>query len=176
MTTPYIDLPSLAIEMSREQYRDMVEAWRDLDGKAQGLTTIAGIFLGGIFALFSRDNLQLGHFATLLLISSILLLLATFIGAIASLFVKPAKAAPSSELVFDVAKAARDATDQEKIERLNRLHNDLFDRWKEANDDLSRATYQKGCVVRLAQVSLMLATITVSTLAGIIALHAGAST
>jgi hypothetical protein len=50
LPTSFSDLPRLALENYREEYRDLSETWRSLDTKAQGLGAIAGIFLAALFA------------------------------------------------------------------------------------------------------------------------------
>ena len=163
-----------ALEACRDEYNDMLDSWRALDVKAQGLTAIAGIFLGGLFVLIGKAPSTYGPFLRILLVGSTLLLLTSFIGALSSLLVKPAKSAPGAEISVTFAKGFAEISDPDELtERSRMFYEELFDLWQETNTSLLSAIHQKGSRIRDAQISLLAAAVVLSLVTSGVILNVG---
>jgi hypothetical protein len=47
-----------ALDAYQKEYRELIDKWRNLEGKAQGVVTVSGIFLAGMFAFIRNPLLQ----------------------------------------------------------------------------------------------------------------------
>jgi len=149
-------LRDFALGACRDEYKDMLDSWRTLDVKAQGLTAIAGIFLGGLFALISKVSVHYSPFLRVLLVCCVLLLLTSFAGALRCLLIKPAKAAPSADIATAFAIGICDVADMgERAERTRIFYQDILERWKATNHSLLDAIQDKGSCIHDAQVALL---------------------
>lgn len=66
-----------SLDSAKSIYAARVDQWKTLETKAQGTVAVAGIFLGGVFAMARDVKVETGNFErTLLMLTSISLLLA----------------------------------------------------------------------------------------------------
>ena len=148
-----------ALQSYRDEYKELSDTWRHVEGKAQGTITVAGIFLAAAFA-FVRDLTGAG---TGLLEKSILavavgLLTATVILAVLSLRVREVVAPPLGENLDELITDLSSVRDAEEIaERLPRFVGDQLSMWRSANEEVDRLTKSKAGLVALAQKLLLVA-------------------
>ena len=159
------ELPRLALETYREEYRDLSETWRALDTKAQGQGGIAGIFLAALFA-WARDlPAAFGGSERFLVISSILVLVAAIVGAVFAMQVRSVAAPPLGEetagMVRDILRKQKP---EELSERLAAFYNDQIASWKDTNEDMRGHIESKAARIQFAQGALLLAAVLVSML------------
>jgi hypothetical protein len=69
------------LEDFRREHSECVDTWRSLEGKAQVLVTVGGVFLAATFA-FARDLQALGAAPRLLLAASLVLLVGVVFSAL----------------------------------------------------------------------------------------------
>jgi hypothetical protein len=170
------DLSELALDTCRHEHDDLLDAWRTLDVKAQGLTAIAGIFLAGIFALVSKPQVAHPPLLCILLVGGVLLLFTSFLGAILCLLVKPSKSAPGGHIAVSFVLGLRDIPDEpERAARTQLFQDDLYRRWESTNRSIFEEIRAKGAYVRDAQISLLFACSLVTVVAVMIIL-AGSAT
>lgn len=158
-----------ALQSYRDEYKELSDTWRHVEGKAQGTITVAGIFLAAAFA-FVRDLTGAG---TGLVEKSILavavgMLTVTVILAVLSLRVRELVAPPLGENLDDLITDLSGVSDAEEIaERLPRFVGDQLSLWKTANEAVDRVNKDKASLVALAQRLLLLAIGLVAALTGI---------
>ncbi len=158
-----------ALQSYRDEYKELSDTWRHVEGKAQGTITVSGIFLAAAFA-FVRDLTGAG---TGLLEKSILavavgMLTATVILAVLSLRVREVVAPPLGESLDEMITDLSGVTDAAEIaERLPRFVGDQLQMWKNANEAVDQVTKGKAGLVAWAQRLLLLAIALVAVLTGI---------
>jgi hypothetical protein len=160
------ELPWLALDAYREEYRDLSETWRSLDAKAQGTGAIAGIFLAAIFAWVRELPTWFGSTERRLVVAGIASLILSIIATVLALLIQRVAAPPlgdaTGEMVRDIVAKQRA---EELPDRVVALCNDQIDLWKESNADMTRVSESKALRIGIAQAALMLAAVLVSILA-----------
>ncbi len=160
------DLPRLALEAYREEYRDLSETWRNLDTKAQGLAAIAGIFLAALFTWGRELPASFGQWQRLLIVASIVLLVAAIIAAVLALQVRMVAAPPLGDEVAEmVGDILRDQKAEEAQERIAAFYNDQITAWKDTNKNMAEESQSKASRVVVGQATLLLAAVLVAILA-----------
>ena len=169
------DLLRLALEGYREEYRDLSETWRNLDGKAQGSGAIAGIFLAAVFAWVRPLAAGAGTLERVLLCASIVLLVASVVAAVLALQVRTVSAPPLGE---ETGKMIDDLLRPENVgelpERIPRLFQDQIRAWRATNRETADANLGKADRVRDSQVALLAAAALVAVLS-VLAVFGGLS-
>ena len=160
-----VDLPRLAFETYREEYRDLSDTWRNLDAKAQGLGAIAGIFLAALFAWAREVPDDYGVRIRYLIVLSIGLLVASIVSAVLALQVRRVSAPPLGE---ETASMVRDILHKQKPdelpERIALFYNDQVTAWKDTNEDMSAQCEQKATRLFIGQCALLLSAVLVAVL------------
>ena len=158
-----------AIQSFSDEYKDLYDTWKSLDGKAQASATIAGIFLAAAFAIAKDIPAAFLPFQRILLAISIGLLVVTVCFCLVGLLVRRIYAPPIGEntkgLVEDLLPSL---SPSKKGARLSRFIKDRFDLWDVANSDLKQKCSRKAIWVSIAQGTL-LAAIAAATAVTIIA-------
>lgn len=158
-----------ALQSYRDEYKELSDTWRHVEGKAQGTITVSGIFLAAAFA-FVRDLTGAG---TGLLEKSVLAvavgtLTATVILAVLSLRVREVVAPPLGESLDEMITDLSGLTHAAEIaERLPRFIGDQLEMWKNANEAVDRVNKGKAGLVAWAQRLLLLSIGLVAVLTGI---------
>jgi hypothetical protein len=164
----YRKLPDIALEAYRDEYREIAESWRNTESKAQGAVAIAGIFAAGVFA-YTRDLAKQGtRVEKWFLAATMLLLISSVILSILALYVRRMAAPPLGKSVDIRVRHLAKVNDAEIPERLRNLKNEQAEMWRTVNEESSRANQSKAKWLLLAQVSLILAILTVGVLTVII--------
>jgi hypothetical protein len=166
------ELPWLALDTYREEYRDLSETWRSFDAKAQATGAIAGIFLAALFAWAREMPASLGTQLRVLVVASIVLLVASIIAAVLALQVRRVAAPPlgeaAAEMVRDILHKQRP---EELPDRLVRLCNDQIGLWKATNRDMTTFSESKASRIGFAQGALLLAAVLVAILSIVVVLR-----
>jgi hypothetical protein len=105
-------LLKLVIESYRDGYKELADAWRNLETKAQGNIAISGIFIGGVFAYIQKVDPQLQQNEKVLLGLAAFFLVVSVIFSVISLKIRTVPAPPLGgfvdKLVTDLIECAED--------------------------------------------------------------------
>jgi hypothetical protein len=157
------ELREKALTASYDEYKELINAWRTLDTKAQGNITIAGIFVAAAFAYLTKfDRLGLGE-RVFLLFTVIFLIICVVL----SLIVLQVREVPPHYLGGLMRKVAGDleGASQEKLRAyLPKVYNMHANLWSSTSEKLIKANKDKGEFLWLAQVSLIVAIVTAAML------------
>lgn len=146
-----------ALDSYKEEYSELSEIWRNLDGKAQGAIAVSGIFLAGMLA-FVRALLQSASSAEkwLLTVSAIFLVL-SIIFALIVLWVRTVPKAPlgeSLEILINDLLSMEDGTEPERLHNFSRDHARM---WKITNIEIQKVNEKKAFYLVWAQGMLIMA-------------------
>lgn len=135
----------------KDEYKELIDVWKQLDLKAQGTITVCGVFLAGIFA-FSRDPATTDRsIEKWLVIIATALLVLSVIAALAAIQIRPTKFPPVGSvhdaLVTDWLGGKVGFDDDQKAAYLT--HQNAS--WKEANKDLYSKNGHKAHAIGGAQ-------------------------
>ncbi|RYH29268.1 MAG: hypothetical protein EON54_22650 [Alcaligenaceae bacterium] len=121
------------------EYSELWDAWKVVEAKAQPLSTIAAVFLAGVFAFASQTSLTANLAVRALLVLLALLLVAAIMQALRSIWVvdvqSPHMGMATKEEVDALMAPDRGPTDSLHIRYENAL-SDTSRRWLEACDDI----------------------------------------
>jgi hypothetical protein len=160
LPTSFSDLPRLALESYREEYRDLSETWRSLDTKAQGLGAIAGIFLAALFAWARELPPTFGRCERFLVVGSILLLVGAIAAAVFALRVRKVAAPPLGEETAQMVTDILQKQNADELgERLTAFYNDQITSWKDTNMDMRKHAHSKASRIEFAEATLLLAAV-----------------
>ena len=149
----------------RDEYKELGDAWRGLETKAQGTVAIAGIFLAGAFAYIREISAQTSLGQKLLLVCAIVCLVTSVCLSVLALEVRrvaaPLVAGRVDQLVKDLLAVA---DDNEFLDRLPDFYSDQAAAWREVNQQSHEANQSKARRVWNAQGFLLAAIILVALL------------
>jgi hypothetical protein len=153
------------LDAYREEYRELIDVWRHLDTKAQGITAIAGVFLAGVLA-WARDLPDtFGVLERGLLALAALCLTASVVVALLSLEAHSFNGPPLGRAVDEERQAVIEKLlPGEHVERLDNLLNDLLAGWGNTIDEVHEVAARKGRLVRWGQRALVVAPIAVAAI------------
>ena len=147
-----------AIVSFQDEYKDLFDTWKSIDGKAQASATIAGVFLAAAFAVAKDIPLTFLPFQRALLAISIGLLVITICICLVGLLVRriypPAIGENSKDLVEDLLPSL---TQSKRGARLSRFIRDRFDLWELVNSDFMKKCSDKAVWVTIGQLTLLAA-------------------
>ena len=163
---------TVVLTTCQDEYKDLLDAWGKLDGKAQGSATIAGVFLAAVFAAARGNGVPASERERALLGIAILLLVAAVVCAGAALRVQAAASGPSGNEMERVAialDAGCDAACDVEAMRIRFLRTQI-NRWSASTAAFRDLNAGKGRWVRRAQLLLFagIASALVVTLYGLI--------
>lgn len=147
------------------EYKDLVDAWRLLETKAQALSSVAGIFIAAAFA-FARDLAGgTGKPLKFVLILAVGALLLTIGYGVVALFVRavqsPLGGAGKLALTDDLLTVR---TSSEFPERYRNFLRDQIRVWERALESFRDANFQKARCLVAGQCTLLVAAFLVSML------------
>lgn len=147
------------LEAYREEHRDINEAWRQLDAKAQGTAAIAGVFLAAAFVFVREINsLKPSLWTRAGLVVAIGCLVTSVALAVVAMRVRQVSAAPLGEPVEQLAEDLMAVADEaERLARMPAFVRDQVAPWKEVNEELRKAIQSKAESVSRAQLWLLAA-------------------
>lgn len=151
----------------QSEHDDQVSQLRDLDGKAQALLGIVGLFLAAAFAFVDQLGERLPPTGSVLVLTTVALagLLLAVVFALATLWLRAVPAAPLVSGTVEPALRLLEIADGEELQqRYGLLIHDQSRLWLRAIAELRQANRRKGKLVRGAQVTLALAVAAVALL------------
>jgi hypothetical protein len=164
------DFLEYALEHLKLEHDQLAEAWKQVDGKAQGTTGIAGVLLAAAFAfvknaplnLTALERCSLGLAVTLLVVA---ILLSAWVMAVRTVFT-PLTGAQVSTMVAHV----KDSLADEAARNYCGLLADTIDAWSPVNTRLRADVNTKAERLQWAQLTLLAASlpillVTISTIA-----------
>ena len=92
-----VSLEKEALEAYKEEYKDLLASFQGMDTKAQGVVTIAGIFIGGLFAFLNSSNFARTTATILFLLVAIIVLIGSVLLAILVLRVRDTTGVPPGQ-------------------------------------------------------------------------------
>jgi len=168
-----IALLKRALESYGDHYKDLNETWRGLDTKAQGTAAVAGVFIAASFAFVAKLPAGLGGAARALLGLALLLLAATVVAAMSSMFVRTVRYPPSGPGIFKLVKDIREAGDPESgpSDRLPAFYQDQQRLWDKCIQDCQGKLDSKASLLKWAQ-GLLTASALIAVVLALVALCA----
>lgn len=159
-------LLKLVIESYRDGYKELADAWRNLETKAQGNIAISGIFIGGVFAYIQKVDPQLQLNEKVLLGLAAFFLVVSVIFSVISLKIRTVPAPPLGgfvdKLVTDLIECAED--DGDLITRIPALCYDQISGWRDVEIKVVESIRLKARSLKGAQIFLTVAILTVGLL------------
>ncbi|MGQ0761785.1 MAG: hypothetical protein ACT4OT_07195 [Acidobacteriota bacterium] len=150
-------LQRLVLDSYRDEYKDVSETWRNLEGKAQGAVAIAGIFVAGAFA-YIRDAKTPGSLEKVSLAVSIFSLMASVLFAIWALKVRKVPAPPwGSEIGKLVQDLLAIKDDPELAKRVPLFTTDQVKLWETSTNKAKKVNQSKANWLLASHVFLVLA-------------------
>ena len=158
-----------AIQVASTHYKDehklLVDTWNSIDGKAQGVIAISGIFLAGILA-FIRTLTENTSCCELLFITiAIIFLTLSVISSLAALWGRKTLLPMQGEVVDEMVKDLFVAKVNESEEAIINFHNEILEMQKEANKSINNHIFNKSLCLFFAQILLTLAVLSSSVVA-----------
>lgn len=97
-------LQTAVLDSYSEKYKELSEIWRNLETKAQGTITIAGIFIAGALAYIREISPQTYLYEKLFLGISIVCLIICVIYSILALYIRDVSGSPIGKILDDLAQ------------------------------------------------------------------------
>lgn len=162
-------LRRLAIESYRDEFRDLSETWRAHDTKAQGIGTIAGIFLAAVFTWARTPPANLGTWGRLAITLSAIGLIAAVVCAVLALRVRKVANPPHGQQTgTQISDILGQLSKEEMPQRLEALAKQQMGAWQRANASMRAEAEKKGKHIDRGQIALLVS-------AGLVAVTAGFS-
>lgn len=163
-----------ALQSYRDEYKELSDTWRHIEGKAQGTVGIAGIFLAAVFA-FARG--LAGADPPLLfrvtLIAALVLLATCIVLAVLTLLVTEVPAPPLGETMDEMVGELSGVTDDAELaQRMPRFVSDQAELWQDTNESTDGENKKKAERLKWAQgllvaAILLVAGLTIATIGGV---------
>lgn len=166
-TAPEIrdSLREKVLESFFDEYKELAATARDLDGKAQGTVTIAGIFIAATFAYLRDLGSTTLEVEKAFLTITIVCLIVAVVLSILALRVRKVTFLPLGEFTATFLGDLKDVSDEpEVIERSSRFFDDQVLAWINVKADGVTSNNTKGTRLWSAQVFLVLAVLAASIL------------
>lgn len=146
-----------ALDSYKKEYRELVETWQNLDGKAQGVISVSGIFVAGMLA-FIRALLQsVAFLEQCLLTVSACLLVFSIILALSVQRLRAVSKSPQGELFESLVNDLVEFDDDQRSQLISGYLRDQIKLWREVNCDVHDVNENKAKKLLWAQVLLVLA-------------------
>jgi hypothetical protein len=153
------DLREKALAASYDEYKELTAAWRNLDTKAQGNITIAGIFIAGAFAYLTKISQPPALYEKVFFVFAMIFLV---ISVVLSIKVLEIRNVPPHYLGFmrQIASHLQEQADEELKNSLPVFYNYHSSLWASANEKMIKLNKEKGEYLWAAQVFLVIAILT----------------
>lgn len=156
-------LRQAALDVYRDEYKELSETWKSLETKAQGTVTIAGIFIAASFT-FAKDltTTRLSFNENLILGAAIICLIISVLFSVMALKTREVDAPPSGERILEMTDHLIDLPDL--AERRVRFIYDQAKLWESVVRTTKDALYEKESFLRTAQGFLVVAVLLAATI------------
>jgi hypothetical protein len=157
------ELREKALAASYDEYKELTGAWRNLDAKAQGNITVAGIFIAGAFAYLTKFT-QPGIAEAGIFFLTVLFLMVCVVLSVLVLRVSEVPPHYLGGFMRYMVRALEGKTNEEFQVHLPLYHNEHAAHWNESSEKLIVANESKGKLLWAAQVFLIAAILSVALL------------
>lgn len=150
-TSPYDKLPSVAVDELKYHYKDLIDSWRSIDTKAQGLAAFSGLFLTGLFTWAKEPPQWFTSCDRWILGVCTVLLLATIALALWALWLKKTEPPPSEAITKMVKDILADQSEPDKDGAVVRFYSQQLGEWQAAIKDIESHLATKALVATWGQ-------------------------
>jgi hypothetical protein len=150
------ELREKALVASYDEYKELTGAWRNLDTKAQGNITVAGIFIAGAFGYLTKFTEPVAFEAVTLSLTVVSLVLCVVLSVLA-LRVREVPPHYLGDFMREMVGNLEDKTDEEFREYLPAFYTIQAKGWGESSKELIAANESKGRRLWQAEVCLITA-------------------
>lgn len=161
-------LYKLVIESYRDGYKELADAWRNLETKAQGNIAISGIFIGAVFAYTQKTNPSFQQNEQILLGVAAFLLVVSVIFSIIALKIRTVPVPPLGgfvdKLVIDLLEHVKDKDEADLATRIPGFCYDQVIEWRAVEVKVIESINLKARSLKGAQIFLTVAILTVGVL------------
>jgi hypothetical protein len=129
-----------SLDSYKEEYSDLLDNWRELERKSQGIATIAGVFLGGIF-LFFRQAQNIEIEIKIFLCLATFFLVGVFLRSISVLSIRERYTTPSSDKIYIIIDYVIDHCNGDERLLEEKTISVFYDRirlWQGINDNINK--------------------------------------
>jgi hypothetical protein len=153
------------IESFFDEYKELAATGRDLDGKAQGTVTIAGIFIAAIFAYLRDLGTTTSDQEKVFLTIAVVCLIVSVVLSILALRIRKVAFLPLGEFTATFLRDLHSVDDEaEVVERSSRFFDDQVAAWGDVKKDGIASNKLKGAFLWSAQVFVVMAVLSASVL------------
>jgi hypothetical protein len=150
------------LESYRKELDQMISAFRDLDGKAQGTATTSGAFLAATLAYLNRANVLDSTISKALVIFAVIGLACAIAFSLMALRIRRVPGPPSGEDVEKILSTLGNAKTQEELAgRLVYFYGDEASLWRNCVRERREINEEKASWIWSAQRSLLVTAIAV---------------
>lgn len=164
------DLPELiesvrdsVLASYQEEFKELTANWTALEGKAQSIITIAGLFVAGVLAYVRESKAENQNFEKLFLIFSIFCLIGSILWAMRALKIRDVVKSPFGKNTDELATGLSAISSQEDYLRFKLgFFGDLKDSWIETRESIAKENERKAGYIQTANYFLISAIIAVA--------------
>lgn len=158
-------LRQAALDTYFDEYKELAQAWRNLDGKAQGAIAVAGIFIAGSFAYLRDLNQNTRVYERAFLGMAILFLIICIILSVLVLRTRKVRPLPLGKFVTHYARALVEVENEADFQAyLKEFFNAHTEKWLTVISRMEEVNRLKARYLWFAQFFLMAAILTVACL------------
>lgn len=154
------------IDAYYDEYKEYANYWRNLETKAQGSITVAGIFIAGAFALITKAGAP-SETERAFLLFAVGFLLASVIFSILALKIRRIPAPPLGSFMDHSVSRLVELGDAEFNKRLGRLKVEHVNKWRSVMKRTTEAIKLKAERLWVGQLLLIMAVLTVAVLVSV---------
>lgn len=151
------ELLNFVLDRLRHERDELLDAWRQIDGKAQATASIAGVFMAAAFVFVQNSSLKLTRVEQWMLLVVVILLVVSIALATLAMLVKssalPLTGHAAATMVADILRV----NDKERESRHVGLLADAVNIWNPANSHLRDEIRRKSALLRSSQVAVGMA-------------------
>jgi hypothetical protein len=158
-------LREAALRTHFDEYKELAQTWRGLEGKAQGAIAVAGIFIGGAFAYIRDINPGTRLYEKVFLGMTVVFLIISVILSVLVLKTRKIPSLPLGRFVsYYVKHLVKVEAEKDFQEYLSVFFSSHSERWLAVTSRMYEVNRLKAKYLWLAQLSLMAAILTVACL------------
>jgi hypothetical protein len=148
-----------ALGHAKDEHDQLLDTWKQVDGKAQGTAAIAGLFLAAAFAFVRNTGLAISAEEKVLLAVTLTALVCSIGLSVWVLLIRDASSPLSASQVSKMVTDALTMPKEEASERYDGLLFDTLNVWAVVNDSLRLELSSKARFLSWAQRALLVSTI-----------------
>jgi hypothetical protein len=150
-------LRKLVLEAYRDEHKEYVANWRNLETKAQGTVAVAGIFIAGVFAFLTKSDASITQYENFLLLMAVGFLVSSVISSVLVLKTRKFPQPPLGAFVDHSVKYLLPVDDSTFFERLERFNVEYPETWRVVIKETEKIVRLKADRLWIAQILLVFA-------------------